>query len=865
MDRNSDACTHQTDFFEIPPPKKQRLHIADTAASTEITALMDDMDDIYNTPQACGSPQQDGRPSPTRKGEENPSVAIQSTFNLPGLGMANVITANGELVEEARVVSEQVQMGQEGRPEPQGDTLKTKGGTEHAMATMRELHEGLVGSGYSLSVGIEDSISTRVLGESASTPSQVVAEDEAGPAGEGAAVGREQVKAIAGQSLGQELGNEENTDVEAALQLDHPQEVTMLKSIAEGTDLAERLPKVMDTVEIATTTNIPTPAQALLPASNPSERADLPTAVNKNPKSQTDEQASRKQAESNQTSADPEFEPDSSPILSSSSDVSSDSSSSDSDAYEMLDPEEQARRLMQEDGGSDDEADKRGVNAGGGGPLRTLNEKPDEEVQKPNAMITPDMKIEELGNAENLVENIVLIRAKTSGEYQVLETGSVLCLEDHTVIGVVAETLGRVQQPLYSVRFTNAAAISEAGIANGTRIFYVEQHSTYVFTQPLKAFKGSDASNLHDEEVGDDELEFSDDEAEAEHKRRLKIQRQTKRGGPGSVRDGGSRGYHRYGTNRQSRPEEVSINYDDTVDSSHYRHNKNRNDDELYTPLARPSNLHEMMAQRGPPLEGQPLRNGVFDRGIRGGRGRGERGRGRGRGDRGRGHRGGRDDRGERRGGGDGRGHGGRTDSGSQHPREADGPHGEVMEPQNIYHNTPSMSRAQTTMVPPYPPHNSPITPHAYQLQYAQQYSQTPPQPPYTPSPSYTSQPYPPPQAPQQVYHPYPQDYGQTQQYPSQESYGQHLNPPRTAQNHGIPAGAFVNPAFFGNVHHQPPMQQQNTGQQHWMTQSAQARPQQGNYGNGPARMSPESDAAFRAAQDRLKVLRQLSQGSWPP
>lgn len=31
--------------------------------------------------------------------------------------------------------------------------------------------------------------------------------------------------------------------------------------------------------------------------------------------------------------------------------------------------------------------------------------------------------------------------------------------------------------------------------------------------------KGSDASNVHDEEVGEDEVEFSDDEAEAAYKR----------------------------------------------------------------------------------------------------------------------------------------------------------------------------------------------------------------------------------------------------------------------------------------------------------------------------------------------------------
>ena len=46
--------------------------------------------------------------------------------------------------------------------------------------------------------------------------------------------------------------------------------------------------------------------------------------------------------------------------------------------------------------------------------------------------------------------------------------------------------------------------------------------SNFVFLSQLKRLKGSDASNVHDEEPPEDELEFSDDEAEAAHKRMLK-------------------------------------------------------------------------------------------------------------------------------------------------------------------------------------------------------------------------------------------------------------------------------------------------------------------------------------------------------
>ena len=170
---------------------------------------------------------------------------------------------------------------------------------------------------------------------------------------------------------------------------------------------------------------------------------------------------------------------------------------------------------MEGDGGSDDEGGATKAK-GAGGQLRTKNEMPEEVVPKPDVTITPEMRIEELGVVETIVENIILIKAKTSGEYRALESGSVLCLKDRSVIGVVSETLGRVQQPLYTVRFTNAGEITEVGISLGTNVFYPEQHAKYALTQVLKAYKGSDASNLHDEEIGDEEMEFSDDEAEAE-------------------------------------------------------------------------------------------------------------------------------------------------------------------------------------------------------------------------------------------------------------------------------------------------------------------------------------------------------------
>jgi H/ACA ribonucleoprotein complex non-core subunit NAF1 len=313
----------------------------------------------------------------------------------------------------------------------------------------------------------------------------------------------------------------------------------------------------------------------------------------------------------------PEWEIDSSPYESSSDSSDSDSSDSDDEDedYPILSPEEQARILMQGELGSDDEGDGKGKS---GSALKTANEIPEEVLPIPEITITPETKIVLLGNVEAVVDNTVLIAANVTGEYQVLEAGSLLCLEDRRVAGVVSETLGRVENPLYAVRFPTAADVEERGLSRGTVIYYVEAHSTFVFTQPLKGLKGSDASNFHDEEVAEDEVEFSDDEQEAEYRRKLKQKRQERKGARNENSNSGRGGRGGPGPSKLNQSE---LNYDDNAG------------EDGYTPLARPKNLHEMMRHEA------PVENDGFSNrhsGFGGGRGRG-RGSDRGRGGRGRG------------------------------------------------------------------------------------------------------------------------------------------------------------------------------------------------------------------------------------
>lgn len=459
----------------------------------------------------------------------------------------------------------------------------------------------------------------------------------------------------------------------------------------------------------------------------------------------------------------PEWEVDSSPIESSSDDSSSDSSSDDSDeegdnAYKLLSPEEQARILMQEDGGSDDEGASKSKSAGT--QLRTKNEVAEVVIPKPDVVITEAMPIQELGAVEAIVEATLLIKANTSGEYRVLESQSILCLQDRSVIGVISETIGRVQQPFYSVLFTNAAEIKEAGLEVGTKVFYSEQHSTYVFTKALKAIKGSDASNLHDEEVGDDEMEFSDDEAEAEHKKRIKQKRIAKRGGMVQKDGGSSRGGHPLQQNHL--PYDASaggLSYDD-------------NEDGPYKPLARPAGYADTVGRSEAPEEGayQASHDRPQSRDSFRGRGRGNRGdRGRGRGDRGRDH--------------------GRGGSGGYPDRTSNG-NGQTS---NGYSLPP---QSQRNFQPPPPPGN-------FQQPPAQSYQQ----------PNFNQQAFNP-QAmnffPQQQYSPQQPQINWQQMFPQGFPGGwQNFPPPPPLPGMPIPmpGGAYLNPAFFGQ-------QQQNQQQQ---------------------------------------------------
>ena len=155
-----------------------------------------------------------------------------------------------------------------------------------------------------------------------------------------------------------------------------------------------------------------------------------------------------------------------------------------------------------------------------------------------NYEISPNTPIEEIGEITGLVENTIIIKARTSGEFRILQEKSIFCFEDRTVIGPLFEIFGRVQQPVYSVKFNSEEQFLKFKESKRKTVYYVVPDSQFLYTDSIKHIKGTDASNCHDEELPEEEQEYSDDEKELAAKlakkekknKRIKTNRHTLRG-----------------------------------------------------------------------------------------------------------------------------------------------------------------------------------------------------------------------------------------------------------------------------------------------------------------------------------------------
>ena len=212
------------------------------------------------------------------------------------------------------------------------------------------------------------------------------------------------------------------------------------------------------------------------------------------------------------------------------------------DKKDIIDDEESS---SSEEDLSDQESDSEGA-AQSAIPLfpRTKNEilphelqtnESDTNVKQQLAGITQAMAVVKIGKILNIVDrNLVVHHVEDT---QPLDHGSILCAirkdskeksptgaegtQARIPLGVIDEIFGPVNQPMYVVRAPTGATPSLDSVLENIDelktqldVYVVKQYAQQIDPRKLDT-KGSDASNRYDEEVGEDEQDYSDDEKEA--------------------------------------------------------------------------------------------------------------------------------------------------------------------------------------------------------------------------------------------------------------------------------------------------------------------------------------------------------------
>jgi H/ACA ribonucleoprotein complex non-core subunit NAF1 len=160
--------------------------------------------------------------------------------------------------------------------------------------------------------------------------------------------------------------------------------------------------------------------------------------------------------------------------------------------------------------------------------LPTQNELTEVDITIPRIdEVGTEEKLEKVGQVMTIVDRFAIVRGgmlpsehlnNNRASDRALDSDTLLVFEDRKVMGYVCVSF---HQGLVFF-FSDAFPLDPERVRIGREVFHVPSRSRFVFVSQIKAMKGSDASNVHDEEPADEEIEFSDDEAEAAYRRMSK-------------------------------------------------------------------------------------------------------------------------------------------------------------------------------------------------------------------------------------------------------------------------------------------------------------------------------------------------------
>ncbi|CAH8374682.1 unnamed protein product [Eruca vesicaria subsp. sativa] len=154
-------------------------------------------------------------------------------------------------------------------------------------------------------------------------------------------------------------------------------------------------------------------------------------------------------------------------------------------------------------------------------PIRTKNElKELPPVPPVDVILEPHHVTLPLGVVLSVMSTQVIVGGME--KHSPLAEGSILWItESRTPLGLVVEIFGQDGFPFYILRFNSENEVPK-GFSEGTPVSFVAEYAQHILNIKELQKKGYDASGDNDEEISE-ELEFSDDEKEAEYRRLQKM------------------------------------------------------------------------------------------------------------------------------------------------------------------------------------------------------------------------------------------------------------------------------------------------------------------------------------------------------
>lgn len=145
---------------------------------------------------------------------------------------------------------------------------------------------------------------------------------------------------------------------------------------------------------------------------------------------------------------------------------------------------------------------------------------PDNYYNENTVPIVPELNptdvLVPIGIINSTMSNKCLVTANES--IGILDLDNVIYTEKKVCLGFIEDVLGPIDKPFYSIFYYPKAGGDEV-IEKGQTLYCPLKGIKLVAVATLRESKGCDASNVFDEEVSKNEIEFSDDEEERKAKR----------------------------------------------------------------------------------------------------------------------------------------------------------------------------------------------------------------------------------------------------------------------------------------------------------------------------------------------------------